>query len=1309
MKTRTLLTRTLRALLAGLAVLVILLGIALGGFRLVVAELPSYQAQLKAWVDSSLGLSLDFDKMDARFGLRGPELTFRDVSVTAQGASQPFLVSDRASVVIDLWAALADRRLRISRLAFDGTRLTVIREADRTLHLLGGPDSSEAHLDLALVVPPGVELGVTDSIVVYVDRGRNVAWTFHGVDASLTRGADLLQLRASAEPPPQLGRRFEVSAQAEFHSVADLGKNWRLFGDLRGVALGVLAKALPRLAALPAQGSGDLGIWLDWRDGILSRAMAQASLDGIEWSANSGADDGYRHAAFSAEWLRNASGWRLMLSDMNIERAGRTWPKGADAVVDVARGPAGLSRVKLHGDFVRLEDLDPLAHALGENALAKRWLELDPRGELSHVDFALERSGQGWGYSVSGGFEGLGVAAAGDWPGFDGLSGELRADSDSGRVSLDARSADLDYRRLFRRKLDLGRVSGTVIWRKGYDGIRIVSDDLEVDNADARTSSNLELTLPARGGSALLDMQTHIGPFAVVAAKRYLPVHAMPPGVVRWLDRSLQGGRAKGAEMSFVGPLKAFPFDAGQGRFSVEADVTGAVLEYVHGWPRAVDLNGKVNFVNAGFAARATGRVLGNRSRDVRVDIPDLRKAVLRVRADTSGHLADVLTFLQDAPLIAHRLGPGYDRLHSPAGGGTVALDLTLPLKDMSAYKLRAKLGLQHAELAVDGFDPHATQLDGTLDLSNGELSGRDIHGIFLDGPITASVGPPPDAAGGYRALLDFSGEVTADAVARAFHLPFARLAAGQTRWRGRLSIPAQPAAGAAPPLKIEVSSNLAGVALNLPAPFAKAPAEPVALGLDIELPDSDHLSVAGHFGATRRFTLSFADGTGRRRLVGGALRFGGAEPPPPGRGLVVDGTLPELHFDDWIALMGGSAPGSALADASVGSLFEHASLDIADCRVFGQRLGPTKLDVRAGSSAWLIDVDSQPIAGHISVPRDLAGRPQIVARMKRLYLEPGDGDGLGAKVDPRKLVGLSLDADELGFGRRRLGHVKADVQADPLGLKLVSFASRGKGLTVDGSGGWLDGPAGFSTRLSLELHSTDVAAALADLAVDPIAAGKQAVVKAQVEWPGAPTTEWMQHVAGRLSLHFENGSLLDIDPGAGRVVGLMSITALPRRLALDFRDVFNKGLVFDKIDGDFEIIDGNAYTNNLKVSSPAAEIGVAGRVGLRDRDYAQQAVVAAEPGKVLPTVGGLIGGPGVGAALLIFTRIFKQPLKGIGRASYCITGKWDAPKVERLAPEEVQKGRICADLPPGGLAKPAPNAAAAGHDEQAAVHTGPH
>jgi uncharacterized protein YhdP len=453
---------------------------------------------------------------------------------------------------------------------------------------------------------------------------------------------------------------------------------------------------------------------------------------------------------------------------------------------------------------------------------------------------------------------------------------------------------------------------------------------------------------------------------------------------------------------------------------------------------------------------------------------------------------------------------------------------------------------------------------------------------------------------------------------------------------------------------------------------------------------DAAGLDVEGHFGGTRRFMMSFAAEDAGFEFERGALRFGGREPEVPAEpGLIVDGALPALHFDEWLTLARAPSGGPAdtratLAGSGLKDLFSEAQLDIADFSVFGQQLGSSVLTVRRGSDDWRIDIDSMPVAGSIDVPRSLGGRPTIVANMTRLHLEPKSGSGVGP-LDPRRLLGLSLTADDFAFGKRRLGSVRADVRADLVGLRLVSFESRSSAFAVEGSGGWFDGLEGSATRLAFSLSAVDVAAALAQLGLDPIAEGEMAEITASVYWPGAPSADWTQHLSGDLALRLATGSLVDIDPGAGRVVGLMSISALPRRLALDFRDVFNKGLVFDEIAGDFTIVDGNAFTDNLKVTGPVAEIGMAGRIGLRDRDYRQQAVITAEPGKMLPTVGGLIGGPGVGAALLIFTRIFKEPLKGIGRASYCVTGSWEQPVVERLSAEQLEQGQLCAELPNEG------------------------
>ena len=325
-------------------------------------------------------------------------------------------------------------------------------------------------------------------------------------------------------------------------------------------------------------------------------------------------------------------------------------------------------------------------------------------------------------------------------------------------------------------------------------------------------------------------------------------------------------------------------------------------------------------------------------------------------------------------------------------------------------------------------------------------------------------------------------------------------------------------------------------------------------------------------------------------------------------------------------------------------------------------------------------------------MPIDLGNDPQIVAVMRRLYSRPRGGEGSARRRSIRaNLPGLQLHADEFAIGQRQLGRLDAEILSDPLGLRLVSFESATDSFSAQGSGGWFTGADGDTTRIAVSLTSMDVAKTLDQLGFDAVRGSRRARRDREHLLAGPAGGRLDAARRRRLRAARDEGQPdRRAARGAGRVVGLLSISALPRRLALDFRDVFNRGLVFDEINADFVVIDGNAYTDNLKLTGPVAEIGVIGRTGLRDRDYRQQAVVTAEPGKVLPTVGALLGGPAVAAALLIFTRIFKEPLKGIGRASYCVSGSWQEPMVERLTQEQLEQGELCAELPPNGALRAA-------------------
>jgi len=1264
-----------RRLLVGGAIIVIALAIAVGAMRIALTQLPGYQTEFRAWIAAELGVTMEFGRLDARWGLRGPELTFYEASVANVNQAEPFLSARSASVSFDVLKFVLERELTVKAITFDATRLTLLRTEEGEFRIAGAASGIEFGTEFLAGIPSQIAIAVRDGQLRYVDEALQEAWQFVDVAANLIQQPDRLAIELRARPPDRLGERIELSLEAELADDAEFPGQWRVFGNLRQTNLAAFAHLLSAPNTPSIDGSGDISIWIDWMDGKVSRGMTSVALDNVALlELPSDANGIYERIALTLEWSQDAErSWQLALSDVDLSRNGNHWPSGGNSTLQLSRDDGDVQGLSIRTDFLRLEDLTPIVLSLPDSAMARQWRALNPRGDLEGVEFSLNRTADEWDYSIAGEFSRLGWEPISPWPGVDNLAAVVRSDARTGRVQFRSRDVRFNWPDLFRQAIEADNLNGLVVWRQGRNSVRIVSDDLALSALDADIRSDLELTIPLDGSSPRLDLVASATEFDIVAAKSYLPAKRMPPRVVKWLDSAIQNGLASNLRLSFFGPLASFPFDADDGQFRITADVDNVDLEYLEGWPSAEDLDGTLDFLNAGFRATGTGRVLSDTSSTVDVGIEDMRAAVLALDVDSNGPLTDVVAFLRTAPLIAQHLGRGYDRLNAHGGNSEVDLVLQLPLLNFSAYELYAGLNILNGELSVEGLSPQATEINGLLNIHNSTVEAEGMEAIFLDGPLTARV--VRSELPGYRAKLEVEGEITADAVLEAFDLPFRDLLAGQTRWQGALQIPELSEDGSQP-VTITVSSNLTGAALKFPPPFDKPPAEPVNLQIEFSYPQIDQLQVEGNLGATKRFALNYLANANGYELDRGTLSFGGNRPELPDAGVTVNGSLPVLNLSDWLGLS------ETLGLERVQPLFVGGTLELNEFSIFGQQLGSSRVNARRDSTAWYVDIDSEPIAGSLTIPTEMTQRPQVIANMQRLYLSNSDGVNLGA-VDPRVLPGFTVSTEEFGIGKRRLGHVDAVVMPEPLGLRLVSFASASDSLSAEGTGSWLESRSGVATRVAVSINSNDVAGALQELGFDPVIEGEVADLTASVYWAGPPTADWIQHVNGDVAVRVEKGSMLDIEPGASRVVGLMSILAIPRRLALDFRDVFNKGFGFDEITGDFNLIDGNAFTDNLMLTGPGAEIGVVGRTGLRDRDYEQQAIVTAEPGNMLPVVGALVAGAGVGAALLIFTRIFKKPLKGIGQAAYCIRGSWDEPAVERLSNEQLEQNELCAALPP--------------------------
>jgi uncharacterized protein YhdP len=384
--------------------------------------------------------------------------------------------------------------------------------------------------------------------------------------------------------------------------------------------------------------------------------------------------------------------------------------------------------------------------------------------------------------------------------------------------------------------------------------------------------------------------------------------------------------------------------------------------------------------------------------------------------------------------------------------------------------------------------------------------------------------------------------------------------------------------------------------------------------------------------------------------------------------GIELSGHLEMIRFDDWLALPDGTEESTWM------ELYREAIFEFDRLFLFGRAFPDVQVHGRRVEDDWQIGLDSPNIAGQISVPLiDTEGRP-IVLDMDRVWLvedDPVESDD----TDPRNIQSAEITIRDFVLSDMHFGSLNANLQTVSSGVIADPITMEAEPFRIEGNAAWLVHPNDDSvqqSQLRLDLEGNDIKATLLRLGYDPVIEGKVAKVSAELTWPGAPSEDFLFRADGTLKVRMEEGALLEVQPGGGRLLGVLSVAALPRRLSLDFRDVFDEGLSFDVMSGDFIIQGGNAYTCNLGLEGSVADLGVVGRAGIEAEDYDQLALVRPHVSNVFALGGAVVGGPAVGAAMLLFSEIFRKPLSSLGESFYRVTGSWDDPMMERIQGNEL-------------------------------------
>ncbi|MBK8064817.1 MAG: hypothetical protein IPK29_12745 [Betaproteobacteria bacterium] len=411
----------------------------------------------------------------------------------------------------------------------------------------------------------------------------------------------------------------------------------------------------------------------------------------------------------------------------------------------------------------------------------------------------------------------------------------------------------------------------------------------------------------------------------------------------------------------------------------------------------------------------------------------------------------------------------------------------------------------------------------------------------------------------------------------------------------------------------------------------------------------------------------------------------------PERNGLLLSGSLPSLNLDAWLPLLtaadlsGGTAAAAATTPAAPAAVTAPAAatpptaapatasfdLRLGSLDVYGKRISNLALRAGADARGWQASMTASEMSGDIGYRSE--GRGRLTARLS-YFTPPPDAPGARAAAagGTKDYPAVDLVAERFNYRGKQFGRVEVVAQPEGSNWRIERLASLNPEASLTGKGLWTVGGSGAAatparTALDFALEVNDAGKYLDRLGSKDTVKGGTAKLSGRLNWNGDPLGLDYPSLSGDLSLQAENGQFLEIEPGIGKLVALMSMQMLPRRIALDFRDVFSKGFAFDRITSSMHIDKGVMRTKDFKMRGPAAEVDIDGETDLARETQNLHVRVVPQLGDTASTVVGLLN-PVAGVATMIAQRMFKNPLGQIFAFDYALTGTWTDPKVAKVS-----------------------------------------
>ena len=1223
----------------------------------VLPNIEQYRPDIEQGITRAVGLPVTIRQIDTHWrGLR-PQLTLRGFSIH-DAAGRPGLTFDTVDTELS-WASLWRWQPLLHRLEVDAPALRIRRERDGQIFVAGIQLNTEASgSDLSDWLLSQERIVIRNASIRWEDELRGAPpLELAKLNFVLQGGGRRHRFALTALPPRELAARLDIRGDFRGKDLDHL-EAWRgeAYAELDYADLAGWRAWIDYPLELP-RGSGGMRLWLGFAKKRLTALTADVALRDVQLrlapelpmldlaSLTGRVSGRLPGAGFEASsrklMLATHDGIALAPTDFSL----RWSPAEGRRPAEGALSANGLDLDALY----RLASFLPLAED------TRRLLaDYRPQGQLH--DLMLDWKGEAGAlaaWNLRARFDGLGLRAQGYYPGFAGLSGSIEGNEKGGSASLDSRQAALELPAVFADpRLEFEKLSARASWTAGGGRVDVQLQSLAFDNRDAAGSATGSYR-SSPGGPGVIDLTAQLGRADGAAVWRYMPL-AVNPEVRDWLRQAIAGGRAEETRLRLKGDLKDFPFaDGSQGVFRVSAKVAGARLRYAAGWPEIENIDGSLLFEGKRMLIRAErGSILGVGLSGVSAEIADLEAddEILAVAGRAAGPTAGFLRFIEASP-VSEKIDRFTEGM-TASGGGTLALKLTLPLQRIDEARIEGDYQFLRNELTVDGDLPPLTEVNGRLRFTGDSVAMKEVRAQLLGSPLVINAATRGDGA----VAIEAEGGFNVAAMRRSLDHRLLEHLSGSASWRGSVVVRNRSA-------DVRVESDLVGIASSLPEPFNKTSTAALPLRFERSTAGAGRDQLRASLGQALSVQLLRRQEKQGRVIERGVIGIGEA-PPLPDKGVLLAASVPAFDLDFWRHLF---AAGEGRGDGA-GHPVTQLSLKTAELTAFDRPFHDVSLKAALAEGSWQAQVASRDVTGEFSWMGGEHGR--LRARLKQLTLnETRPGQSLLAEEPLRELPGLDVAAENFTLRGRKLGRLDLLASNEANAWRMERLALANPDGTLSSTGLWQGG----RTRLDFRLDVGDIGKMLERLGYTNAVRRGTARLTGKVSWAGAPTQIDYATLDGALEAEAARGQFNKLEPGVGRLLGILSLQSLPRRITLDFRDIFSEGFAFDSIAGSAKVTRGVMRTQDLQIQGPSARILMKGEVSIPAETQNLRVRVEPALGETL-SVGAMIAHPAVGAAAWVAQKLLKDPFGQMFAFEYAITGSWEDPKVEKLQQQAAQK-----------------------------------